>query len=380
MTRMSLSENIHATVSSELQQCIRCNRCLDACPVTKTGVTIDELNQATQLGTPVSGVISAFAFSCVQCARCVPVCPVGLHRDEMMLVLRAKLRNKKPYSYKRYLAIRGPNLDPIASTAQRLFTALKAQRAPDLARFMERTPKEKAQVVFYPGCYLYSFDTMRRTLRLLDHIGTPYVVLGGMNTCCGIPHLLQGEFARADHCFNILHERLRKLAPRVVITGCAECLEALLRVKEHFRCDYDALSVVEYLMKNIKKFPSVKIRGPVTLHDSCRLTRRYNHGGITRKAISQFTDLVEMRESGDTAMCCYHWNHDFDPENMRRRRDRLAEAHRCATTMICDCITCYEEFKKLDTDVEVLDILQLFEETLTLEGKRNGPTKKVKNG
>ena len=370
--KVSISEKISTHVVQELPRCIQCNRCMEACPVTKPIFSILELNEATKPDTPVTEKIKKFAFSCVQCGRCNPVCPEGLHREEMMLFLRYKLRTVKPYEYKRYLAIRGPDLSPIAQTAQGLFTAMKMKKAPDLAHHMEIVPSTQTPVLFYPGCYIYSFETIRRTKRLLNHVGTSYTILGGLTTCCGIPQLLQGEFDLADRYMEILHEKILKLKPSVIITGCAECYEALVRIKETYHELFEVLSVVEYLMRNRHKFPQVKLREKTTFHDSCRMTRRYNKGEIARHAITIFAPLIEMKHTRESAFCCYHWNHGYDSKNPTNRQNLLTEAAQLAPTMVCECITCYEEFKKLKSDVEVIDILQLFEEAIDIQSEIHG--------
>jgi hypothetical protein len=47
-----------------------------------------------------------------------------------------------------------------------------------------------------------------------------------------------------------------------------------------------------------------------------------------------------------------------------RRIAYLAEVKNAVPTLACNCLTCYEELKKLRTDVEVIDVLQLFIESL----------------
>ncbi|MCX6665278.1 MAG: (Fe-S)-binding protein [Euryarchaeota archaeon] len=368
-TQETFTKMICTKVAEELSGCILCSKCLSVCPVFKHDFSVQDLNKSAQAETNIPDKIKDFTFSCVQCRRCVPACPEGLHRDEMMLVCKYKLRKEKPYGYKRYLAIRGPDLGPIAQTAQGLYVAMKMQKAPDLARHMETMPSS-ASVLFYPGCYIYSFETIRRTKHLLDHVGTPYVVLGGLTTCCGVPQLLQGEFDLADHCMEALHEKIQRCNPSVVLTGCAECLEALLWLKKRYHCTFEVYSVVEYLMQHVEKFPALKIRDAVTFHDSCRLTRRYKRDDATRKAISRFSTLVEMQNIRDQALCCYHWNQDYDPANTKNRMIRLNEAKQHAKTMVCDCLTCYEEFVKIKNDVEVIDILKLFEEALEKENQK----------
>ncbi len=47
-----------------------------------------------------------------------------------------------------------------------------------------------------------------------------------------------------------------------------------------------------------------------------------------------------------------------------RQNNYLQSVKASAPTLACNCLTCYEELKKNYTDVEIIDILQLFEESL----------------
>ena len=183
-----------AIVSEYIDQCTQCHRCMDVCPVTKGSFSINELNQASKDGQAVPPKIKEFAFNCMQCGKCVPVCPVNIRRDYMVRYIKFKIKDQKPWSYRRYLFIKGPDLTGIKGITQKLYIALKKITTRDLACFMETTPLKKAEVLFYPGCYIYSKKTVRQTLRLLDHLGCSYTVLGGVTSCCGAPHMLQGEF------------------------------------------------------------------------------------------------------------------------------------------------------------------------------------------
>jgi len=366
---LSTQELMTILVSQYRTRCIKCHRCMDVCPVIKGSFTIEELNRATEQDTDVPAVIKAFSFNCMQCGKCVPVCPVGIRRDYLVRYLKFKVKKQKPWRYKRYLLIRGPVLSTLGTLGQKLYASLKRVTTRDVARYMETVPLKKAEVLFYPGCYIYSVKTVRQTVRLLDHIGCTYTVLGGVSTCCGIPHLLQGEFDRADQCMDLLHEKIKRVEPKIVITACAECYEAVSQIKTTWNEDFEVMSVAEYLLKNIDKFPRVKIRGKILVHDSCRFTKESPLGSAARHVVSTFAELVEHQNSQQTA-CCYHWNHGYDTASNSRRVTYLEDVKKVAPTLACSCLTCYEEFKKLRTDVEVIDVLQLFEDALdSLPGK-----------
>jgi hypothetical protein len=63
-------------------------------------------------------------------------------------------------------------------------------------------------------------------------------------------------------------------------------------------------------------------------------------------------------------VCCAHWNYEAYNKNDRIRNNRLNEAKKVADVMACECITCYEKFTKIESDVKVIDILDLFEQAL----------------
>jgi len=77
-------------IVEEVNACIACNECLVVCPALAERIPIETLNRETMAG-PSSASVVRFARACYQCGACVPACPVGLHRDAMMLWLKARL-------------------------------------------------------------------------------------------------------------------------------------------------------------------------------------------------------------------------------------------------------------------------------------------------
>jgi len=350
-------------VSKYIDQCIQCHRCMDACPVTKGSFSINELNQATKDGKEVPSLIKEFTFNCVQCGKCVPVCPVNIRRDLMVRYIKFKIKDQKPWGYRRYLFIKGSDLTGIKRVAQKLYVSLKRITIRDHASYMETNPAQKAEVLFYPGCYIYSTKTVRQTLRLLNHVGCSYTVLGGVTACCGAPHMLQGEFDQADHCFKLLYRKIKTCDPRIIITACAECFETVEQMKKKFNEGFEVLSVTQYLLRYQNMFPKIKIRGKVHVHDSCRFQRLSPQGTAARDVASIFGELSDL-PLNQPSSCCNQWNHSSDVGNTIRQTNYLAAVKNSAPILACNCLTCYEEFKKIYSDIEVIDILQLFVEAL----------------
>lgn len=78
-------------VQFEIDMCIGCNRCMDACPVPLSSqVNIADLNQAT-VSSDLAQHVARFTDECILCGSCVPVCPVDNHRDLLMIALKQRL-------------------------------------------------------------------------------------------------------------------------------------------------------------------------------------------------------------------------------------------------------------------------------------------------
>ncbi len=78
-------------VTFEIDMCIGCDRCMDACPVPVSSlVTIAQLNRAT-ISEEIAPDVARFTHECIMCGSCVPVCPVDNHRDLLMLSLKERL-------------------------------------------------------------------------------------------------------------------------------------------------------------------------------------------------------------------------------------------------------------------------------------------------
>ncbi len=78
-------------VKFEIDMCIGCDRCMDACPVPVSSlVTIAQLNRAT-ISEEIAHDVARFTHECIMCGSCVPVCPVDNHRDLLMLSMKERL-------------------------------------------------------------------------------------------------------------------------------------------------------------------------------------------------------------------------------------------------------------------------------------------------
>jgi len=356
-THQSLRESISTQVQQELVDCTECNNCLTVCPVYDSSFSINELNTATQPDSEVPASIQRFTFACLQCGYCVPACPVHLHRDVMIQYLRYKLRLNKPWRYKRYLFIRGKPTSFLKKIMQQCFVWYKKMLYPKHARFMENTPT-KAEVLFYPGCYVYSPKTMEKTIALLDHVGETYSVLGGVHHCCGMPHLLQGEFDQAEHCMNQVYQQIQRSNAHTVVTGCLECYQAVQLMFKQKNDPRRILTMVEYLMNHKHAFPTVRLDHPIALLPSCRYKDSSKAQEAAVAAVEQFSTCVHPDPKLN--WCCRKWNHDVTHTNKAYHQQLLSAIGDQSKIVACDCLTCYETLNYLPSAVQVIELIDLF--------------------
>ncbi len=78
-------------VQFEIDMCVGCNRCMNACPLpSSTQIIMADLNHAN-VSDEITSLVANFTHECIMCGSCVPVCPVDNHRDLLMLSLKQRL-------------------------------------------------------------------------------------------------------------------------------------------------------------------------------------------------------------------------------------------------------------------------------------------------
>jgi heterodisulfide reductase subunit D len=354
--------------------CVGYDLCMKACPVVEDDLPIAELNAASDEPSAMTDRVRQFVIDCVQCGRCTEACPTGAPRDHMMLKLRADMPDR-PGRYASYARLRGAHgqqpwhLDLARAAFQQYAKGNVDER---VWPHLDKEDFAENDTLMYFGCYAFSeTGSPGVTLDLADEMGIDYEVLAGLQTCCGWPQYLSGDTERAEVLLDALAQQIEKSNPKVVVSGCAECVAAVQVLSRRSGGAYESISTVEWLRRNSDKLSLQESDVPITFHDSCHLSRKMNRGHVAREVIEGTFSLTEMDESGRDGACCGYYGFGLNEEkthDLRRRRLDQAQATGAAV-MAVECVTCQESFEKAhgEDDVQVVEL-----QRLVLDAHRRG--------
>jgi len=146
---------------------------------------------------------------------------------------------------------------------------------------VKRIPGEKAEVLFHAGCR-YAYDKeltekARTAVTLLKDTGVDIGIMGENESCCGGRAYDMGYKAEFTRLAEDTIKAWTEAGVRTVVTSCADCYHAFLRLYPPLGAKFEVLHTVQYLDRLIKegkiKF-SKNVPMKITYHDPCHLGRQ----------------------------------------------------------------------------------------------------------
>ncbi len=319
----------------DLYACTECGRCEERCPASNTGKplspkelihdlkvelldnadTLIKKDNIESLGALVednAGVIKNDAlWACTTCRGCEDICPVNIQHLDIILETR-----------KNQVLMEAA----FPAEMQDTFTSLENQSNPwgfsedtraDWSKGLDvplMADKPDADILWFVGC-AGSFDdraieTSKAIAGLLNKAGVNFAILGNEERCngdmarrCGNEYLAQTMIAE-----NV--ETMNRYKPKRILTGCPHCFNTIKNEYPGFGASFDVVSHADFILELIeggKLTVKENHSGTITYHDSCYLGRWNGIYDSPRKIISAIngnTELVEMDENRDNAMCC----------------------------------------------------------------------------
>jgi len=328
----------------EIDKCSKCGKCRSVCPVfTETNdesmVARGRITLAEALindDLDYSGRYLRSLKSCIRCMRCVDACPSGVDVAEIVrsmraeaakklglspitkLVFRRVLPNRRLYN----LAIR------LASIAQRLLPRQRhgklrhlplffrgERTVPPLVRrtFLERArgyeplPDAEQRVGLFVGClinYVYP-EVGEAVIRLLNRYGID-VVVPPDQVCCGAPVIAMGDEVAAQKLAERNVKVFRDAQVDTILVACATGGKTLKKDypqvlgEDSHEFSASVKDVVEYVADPVPS-PIAAVAAKVTYHDPCHL--RWGQG-VYREPREILKRMTRYEEMPDAERCC----------------------------------------------------------------------------
>ena len=383
----------HEMTTRDLLQadaCTTCGRCVAVCPANAAGkplqprdvvLAVRSAMDQGEVGSPLSWITDDTLWSCTTCAACDNACPVGIDIYHKIIDLRrARVES-----------------GVIPDAAEQVFESVASSHNPFGRPNSERLnwahglnvpvaePDQPIELLYWVGC-AGSFDAdgqsvSRSMVKILNHLGINYRVLGCGERCTGDPARRMGEEGLFQQQAAINIETLRQHQVRKILTHCPHCLNT-------FRNEYPELAAgvswevihhTEFLADQMAKgalTPETLISEQVTFHDPCYLGRGNGIVAAPRSALEGVlsSPLVEMPRHGAGSFCCgagggTMWVDVPGQDRVENIRAREAEATG-ASTVVTGCPFCRVMLRTgLETVAskppKVRDLAELVAESLT---------------
>jgi Fe-S oxidoreductase len=244
---------------------------------------------------------------------------------------------------------------------------------------------KQPDVLFWVGCS-GSFDdrykkVTRAFIKILNHVGINYAVLGTEESCTGDPARRSGN----EFTFQMLAQQniqvLNGYGIKNIVTACPHCFNTLKNEYPELGGQYDVMHHSEYL-QNLIEEGKLKIEGgefkgkKITYHDSCYLGRANSIYEAPRELIKALdAELVEMKRCKTNGLCCGAGGGQMfkEPEkgnkdiNIERIEDALETGSKTIAVACPFCMVMMSDGvknKEKEHEVKVYDLAELLVESM----------------
>lgn len=275
------------------QRCLRCGKCIEACPQYSDVDMIDSLIGYLKGGMETGHDITM----CLTCGKCESACPEKLSLK--LLIKEARLKRVTASGLTDINFICDPDYERnIFKTAAEVEEPLHFEPRP-------------AEVVYYPGCYSsYIHKTMVLAItRLMERAGVDFSVLDGLDYCCGLAAAGTGNPAVIKANGPKVIAKLREMGARKVVVSCPGCFMALSKAYPGMfgPLGFEVVQASQFLGDLIdqgKLAPGDKAGGRVYYHDPCHLTRGAGIFKEPRELLRKVPGTELMNPDPEGSNCC----------------------------------------------------------------------------
>ena len=385
----------------QMEACTNCCLCADVCPAvsaSKDGQLsgVYRLLEMRKLMRSRSGLLRRFfgrkpptqeqlkqfsetVYRCTLCGRCQETCPSGIMLRDLWLSLRQDLVHTDAYPRKVDMILEN------VTESHNVFDEDNDERV-DWVEDLRSPPehgyvKDTAEVVYFTGCVASYFPMAQKIpmalAAVLDAAEVDFTLLAEEEWCCGFP--LMGAGLR-DHLEDLIEhniEAVRNKGAHIVVFACPSCFQMW---HEHYPHDFEIYHVSQYLGQLIRKgqLPLKELDLVVTYHDPCDLGRGSREYDAPRDVIRALpgVQLVEMRHHREKCLCCGGGGNlemidsKLSGKIAKAKVDEALETGAQAVVTACQqCVRTMATYvRRNKLGLEVMDIVQLVQKALTIDG------------
>ncbi len=245
---------------------------------------------------------------------------------------------------------------------------------------------ESPEVLFWVGC-AGSFDDRYKKVtaafvKILNHTGTKFAVLGTEESCTGDPAKRAGnEFLFQMQAVNNI-QVLNGYGIKKIVSACPHCFNTLKNEYPALGGNYEVLHHSQFLQQLIDA-GKVTLQGGgnfkgkrITFHDSCYLGRANEVYEAPRALIEALDmELVEMKRAKAKGLCCgaggaqmfKEAEHGHKEVNIERTEEALETGAKMVAVGCPFCMTMLSDGmknKNKEAEVKVYDLAELLAEAL----------------
>lgn len=321
---MKLQELTKHGVENEIYVCAQCGFCHEVCPIyeeigwesASPRGKIYWLKKICRPGpTPIIDINPDFAnrfFQCTICGHCKEVCQTTIDTPELWKAVRAEI-----YRLGLWPSVLN-DLRNSLKEEKNVYNMPNDERniwAMDVEELVNPRVGKKAKVAYFVGCISSFMGRLAEipisVVKILNHVGVDFTVLGPEEWCCGNPYFLAGASELAEEIVKHNVAKVQELGVETLIATCAGCYRAWKHeypelLKEDF--GFEVLHACEFLAKLVDKgkLEFKGFNGVLTYHDPCEIGRHCNIYEEPRKILENIPKLkfIELPKTKKDCRCC----------------------------------------------------------------------------
>ncbi|MCL5987053.1 MAG: (Fe-S)-binding protein [Actinobacteria bacterium] len=307
-------------------------------------------------------------YQCSQCSLCKELCEFHWEEDILIQAGREAIVN----------AGKAPEI--VKNLASLFINSGTACNKPEgeLGVSGKFIKEKQADVLYFAGdTALYEQpEIVKATEVILDSMGVNWAMLEKEQST-GVELFELGYTNDAKVAARKLADKIMKLSPGIIITGCAHTYRAFKKLYPQWGIkalsDIQIYHITEYLYKKVKdgelRLTQDSTLSAVSYHDPCQLGRNMGIYEAPRELINAITGRspIELFHNRGDAECCgsgsvmYLTHPDISTKVAQKRIENALEEN--AKIVVTACPNCKNIFTRascgMDGDIRVIDIVEL---------------------